>query len=336
MFVISAVLSTFVLGADPSGQIAFLSGTEQEDRCVCVLDVAAGTVTRVGHGTRDGEPEWSPDGSRIAFVTTAPEEGTRVCIVEADGFKERLLKHDQAWNHGPPRWSPDGNRLAYTGGEGLDRRVKVYDLEADREIQWGGNDISFLRTVWTGDDRILAVGVVGTPGKQSMDLYWVTQDGATPATEVLASVGTYAEWSPEPQAQGEAIAYESNDGGDREIFVYLLKRGTVDVSNHRAADWNPVWSPDGEWVAFESFRGGRRGIYRVSPLRILVSPIAVSLQSDNWAPTWSPDGAWVAFVSDRDGVPKLYVTDVAGEDVRALTKGDAQDLAPAWRPEVGR
>src|SRR5690606_30547304 len=49
-------------GADPSGRIAFLSGTTPENQTVCVLDLATRTVVPVGPGRHDGRPVWSPRG----------------------------------------------------------------------------------------------------------------------------------------------------------------------------------------------------------------------------------------------------------------------------------
>lgn len=321
-------------GAGPtSGQIAFLAGTEQEDRCVHVLDVASGALAKVGQGRRDGAPTWSPDGAWLAYVTDGPEKGTGVRLVHSDGSGEQILGHSAENVMGPARWSPDGSKLAYTSGEGLVQRVMVYDITSGQETAWGGDKVPLLHPVWVNNSQIVAVGVVGLPGEQTTDLYWVTPKGANPAAELLASTGSYAEWAPAADREGSAIAYESNDGGDREIFVHIMKRGTVDVSNHRTPDWNPVVSPDGAWVAFESFRTGRRGIFRVNPVRVLVSEVAASAEWDDWAPTWSPDGAWVAFISNRTGAPRLHVTDLTGENVKALTDHPLQDLAPAWRPE---
>jgi Tol biopolymer transport system component len=318
----------------PSGQIAFLAATEQEDQRVCVLDLATDTVRPVGAGNRDGAPQWSPDGQWLAYVTGAPTEGTGVRIVRPDGSDERLLPHAETWVYGPPAWSPDGLKLAYTSGSGLDQRVMVYDLEAGTEEPWGSETQSILQPLWTGDSQLIAVGTTGVAGALGTDLFWVAKTSSTPARETLASTGDYVEWLPRPNMNGDAIAYESNDGGDREIFVFEKKRGALDVSNHRAADWNPVWSPDGEWVAFESFRDGRRGIYRVNPVQVRVSNVAADPGFDAWAPAWSPDSRWIAFVSNRDGAPRLYATDIEGDEVIPLTKHTLHDFAPAWRPET--
>lgn len=144
--------------------------------------------------------------------------------------------------------------------------------------------------------------------------------------------GLYVEWNAAPHVRTGQLAYESNDGGDREIFVYSPQRGAIDVSNHRAPDWNPVWSPDGDWLAFESFRGGSRGIYKVTPRRTQVTPVAADAGGDHFSPTWSPDGEWIAFVSTRSGKPSLYACRVDGSELRALTHHEGEDLAPAWRP----
>lgn len=313
------------------GEIAFLAGTEQEDRCVHVLNVATTELRRVGAGKRDGAPVWSPDGQWLAFESVREEGGMGIVVVKADGSGLRMLDHQESWNRWPA-WSPDGKRVAYSSGDGLDQRVRVTDLAAAQEVEWGDGKRPMLRPAWRSNDEIVAVGVLGEPGNQTADLFGVTAQGATPLVETRGG-GEYFEWHPTPGTRENVLAYESNDGGDREIFVYLPRFGVVDVSNHREADWNPVWSSDGHWLVFESFRGGMRGIYRVNPRRILVSPVAADPQWDNWSPSVSPDNEWIAFISNRTGRPALHLTSASGGAARVLTTHTLEDLAPAWRPE---
>lgn len=349
--------------ASPSGRIAYLSGTEQEDLCVCVLDLATGETVRVGEGARDGAPVWSPDGAWIAFPSHGAE-GMGIRLVQPYGSERRSPVHAHAWNQAP-RWAPDARRLAYTAddGKGFDSVIVVYDLGANSETVWGGGRTGLSRPVWIsgmkllntllhleqsqrGNARIasnlvddinrsgalLAIGLIGEPGKYSSDIFLVTESGSVPLVPPEMNPGTYFDWSAETNAKGSMIAFESNDGGDREIFVFSSS-GRKDVSNHREADWNPVWSPKGNWLAFESFRTGRRSILRVFPETIRVQPVAQTEDADNWSPAWSPDGGRLAFVSDRSGNPDIWLSTDTGENPRQLTTQPGPDYAPAWQPQ---
>lgn len=367
--VVCAFLSS-VLSA-PFGQIAYLSGAEQEDRCVCVLDLKTESITRMGRGRRDNYPVWSPDGEWIAFESM--EDGMRIFLVRAAGSDLHAISHADKWNRWPA-WSPDGKRLAYVGSDGSPDHqvVRVYTVESETEESWGiaaGAETPappLLRPVWLGEsllvallqaqleelepgeapgwsgveadskNTLLAIGVLGRPGNLSTGIFVVTPARALllPAA-VMPSRGSYVEWAVEPGPSGKLIAFESNDGGDREIFL-LSSKGAYNVSNHRAADWNPVWSPKGDRLAFESFRGGRRGVYQVDPETAYVRAVAVSDVADCWAPTWSPDGKWIAFVSTMSGNPEIWVARVATGEMRQLTTSGGENLAPAWGPEKRR
>lgn len=135
----------------------------------------------------------------------------------------------------------------------------------------------------------------------------------------------------EEPGETSRIAFESNEGGDREILL-LHKRGVANISNHRAADWNPVWSPDGDNLAFESFRGGTRGIYNVYADTAHVKPLAVAEGAGCWSPAWSPDGEHLAFISDRDGVPTLFTVESDGGAWKLVAPDGGPQAAPAWRP----
>lgn len=330
------LIGAITVAASPSGQIAYVSGTEQEDHCVMVLDVATHASTRVGMGKRDGAPVWSPDGQWLAF-TFVDGGKTHLRVVRADGSQGRTLKTSAALNRWP-RWSPDSSRLVYSSGEGFGARVAVYDLAKNTETIWGGGKTGLLEPVWFNRDTVVAVMMAGPPGHFTTEMATVSATGVTPFPQnYYPSSGKYVEWSIEPAPKGRMLAFDSNDGGDREIFVLSQRRGAYDVSNHRAADWNPKWSPDAKWLAFESFRGGRRGVYRVFVDTARVFPVAVGKDSDDWAPSWSPDGRYLTFVSDRTGDPEIYLTAADGKSkpVR-LTNHPGDDYAPAWRPKGKR
>jgi TolB protein len=78
---------------------------------VSVFDVRSGTATSVSTGLEDTmtDPDWSPDGTRLAFTApSSPDVFTRA----PDGSGRARLLSDAS----DPAWSPNGSRLAFVGG----------------------------------------------------------------------------------------------------------------------------------------------------------------------------------------------------------------------------
>ena len=352
------IFATFLLAVSPSGHIAYVSEAMTAGRCVVVMDVASRAAIRVGPGKGDGAPRWSPNGEWLAFDTERAS-GRAIYLVRWDGSGGRYLRHARPVNR-DPAWSPDGLKLAFVSGTGPDRQIVVYEIATNRESRWGGGRRGLMAPRWMArglvvsllgsEDRnrsvvspiflenldqsvgLVAIGLAEEEGAISSNMVLVTATESVAFPErVFPSPGSYSEWNATPARRDYAIAFESDDGGDREIFLYSRK-GVWDLSNHRAADWNPVWAPNNDWLAFESFRDGWRGVYRVHRDTARVYPVAVTAHASNWWPSWSPNGEWIVFVSNRRGKPSLFVTDVRGGNTAQLTDDDFSDGAPAWRP----
>ncbi len=88
-----------------------------------VIDVKTGNATQITQGNdwNDSDPQWSPDGKRVAFVSnrTGKEydenRNTDVWVINADasGSLTKISDHDESDNQ--PRWSPDGKWIAFAG-----------------------------------------------------------------------------------------------------------------------------------------------------------------------------------------------------------------------------
>jgi len=294
------------------------------------------------------DPEWSADRLALAYTSR----------MSVDSMPE--LKVFDLESRSEETWGGDLGPESLDGVLGLMRPIWLPKLRAAREagrgfatsyalllaidptqvLSWGGVDIPKLMTEAEQYGALLALGLMRGEQGLHTEIFFVTQSQRVPVLPMVPEQTQsfrYNEWNVRADQSGAEVVYESNDGGDREIFV-LNRRGVTIVSNHRAADWNPQWDRRGNWLLVESFRQGRRGLYTIFPDTSRVDPVLVDEHAEFWHGVWSPDDKWIACVSDLSGMPQVYVANRNGEGLRRLSQGNDDPhsfaVAPAWRPEV--
>jgi TolB protein len=318
--------AVFVASQD---QIAFLVDLDDGDTVLYSLDAGTGEAAALldAPGAR-GPLRWSPDGRFLAFAASGV-----VQVYDVETGTATPVTHSAPLN-AEPDWSPDGGRLAYVTGAFPEGRITVYDIGNKTETVWANGATGFAQPNWFNESHLVAVQCTGEPGKRTLDLLRVFADRISLIGESRVLYAPHAEWRPMRHPSKDLVAYESNEGGDREVYILAPGFGNLNASNHRSADINPVWDATGEWLLFESFRGGTRGVYRVSPRHLIVIPVAVSDNADHWAASPAPSGSQVACVSNGMGAAKLTVVDGEGKVVRILDDLPGVHRAPAWRPEA--
>lgn len=306
-------------------------------------------------------PVWSPDRSRIAFVSADPYDGRAAASlysIAADGSDPRLLARSIHPN-AVPSWSPDGRSLAVTSVARWDLRretgilaVHLVDAEtgANRPISiatgrhgtspvWSpaGDALAFISRPRLSDpgrnplsgpaDVVLWSPVGGTTrnltGGTVPDAMRVAwqPDGAS------LLVTTRARGLPGETSSPEAtiVAIDPESGSQESVAV------GIDAS---AALWAPAWSPDGQvlaWVdgprtvVLRDETGARR---RIDTARFLSGAI-----------TWSPAGDVLLAVAADPDAPSARIDPAATGppvDVDIVYDGQWPTGIPQWSPVIGR
>jgi Tol biopolymer transport system component len=210
----------------------------------------------------DTDPDWSPDGSKIVFVSLldstpgAPTGRPEIYVMNADGSgMRRLLRSEVAWH---PRWSPDGTRISF---HSLDRSVGrflpyVMNSDGSNVRVVGSHPADTFYLEWSPDgSRFLFISnrcprcygtvyVMPIDGSSEQQL----TDDAICVTNV-----SIAQWSPD----GSRIAYSCDT--DPSGFFIMRSDGTgstrLTSSTENGAMYGLAWSPDGTQLAFTSNRG---------------------------------------------------------------------------------
>ncbi len=233
--------------APATGKIAFISLRDGNSE-IYVMNADGSGVTRLSSNSAS-EPAWSPDGSRIAFIS-ARDTGdvrrpdgaappTEIYVMNADGSgATRLTDHPAA--DGSVAWSPDGSRIAFNSDRDGNDEIYVMNSDGSGVTRLTYNPGYDFLSAWSPDGSRIAF-VSGRDGND--EIYVMNADGSdqtnltnNPADDGLDGFA----WSPD----GSRIAFASDRDGNDEIYVMNADGSDVTrVTNDPGIDIYPAWSP---------------------------------------------------------------------------------------------
>jgi dipeptidyl aminopeptidase/acylaminoacyl peptidase len=209
---------------------------------------------------RASELAWSPDGTRLAFVSY---RGDHAFIGVFSG-KDRPLAYltPSTGFDGSPRWSPDGRRIAFVRqpGDGGAPPSMLTEQRAPWSIWVADVDSPSARPIWrspktlegsypevAGEANLSWVGdrlVFLAETDNWQHLYSVSTAGGD---ALLLTPGAFMVEHVAPAADGRSIIFDANTGKDpndgerRHLFKVLVDRaGPAALTGGETIDWTPV------------------------------------------------------------------------------------------------
>jgi Tol biopolymer transport system component len=299
-------------------------------------------------GADSTNPAWSPDGTKIAFMSARALDGSdaantnntkNIWVVKSDGSGATPLTKLTANNANSafPAWSPDGSKIAFGSARALD----------------GSDTANPAANVW----------VINADGSSATALTKLTAGGVASSLPVwspngakLAFVATRALDGSDAGNTNLApnVWLMNSDGSSQAPLTRLTAAGLLSLG---AGFVDPVWSPSGAKIAFDSARAldGSDAANTNSTTNVWVmnadgsgaTPLTRLTVANAHAtrPAWSADGNKIAFDSARalsgadaantNNTANIWLMTSDGSAATPLTKltaSRADCAAATWHP----
>ncbi|HEY6263934.1 MAG TPA: S9 family peptidase [Candidatus Acidoferrum sp.] len=304
----------------PTGNTAiYLTGLQSSEGPARVTAVSAATREPIKYGRcAEGSLAWSPDSTRLAFLSDAVKPGQLQLYVKdlADRGSIHRLTNVKGLL-ATPRWSPDGKTIAVLFTENATRAAGplVAETPETGEIK----DAFF-------EQRLALV------------------DLATGEFRQISPADTYIyeyDWSPDSSrlAVTAALGNGDNNWYIAELYTLNVALGLMkSIYKPPLQIANPAWSPDGKKIAFiaglmsdEPSVGG--DIYTIS---------ASGSQPTNATPDMKASASWLAWAPENkivfaefvEGDAAVATVDPATNRIDSLWRGQELVSAGLWGPNL--
>jgi Tol biopolymer transport system component len=294
-----------------TGKIAFTSYRNGNYPEIWIMNADASNQTRLTNGNdissghNDFSPALSPDGTKIAFVSTRDQNGgEEIYLMHADGSNVVRLTNN-AYSDRNPAWSPDGAQIAFYSNRDSIGNIFIMSVDGSNQTRLtvNGGD----KPTWSPDGtKIAFVSSRDSNAYSPIDNVFVINIGGSDEIRITNEQPGYIygiSWSP----VSSRIVYDSivpynptpgvPDYYSRGLFVINADgtgRTALPVTGALKNACVPVWSPDGFKIAFSTTRYQPQEIYTVNAdgsglVQLTNTDNTPGLERGNYEPSWGQD-----------------------------------------------
>ncbi len=226
-------------------------------------------------------PSWSPDGSKLAYVSF--ERGNSAIYIQNIGTGARELVTSFRGINSAPAFSPDGRKLALTLSRSGNPEIYVMDLGSKQLTQLTNHFAIDTEPTWAPDGS--AVYFTSDRGGRPQ-VYKVGAGGGS--AERVTFQGNYNA-KPSVSYDGKKIAVAQGSGNSYKIAMMDSSLGSPRWStlSPGSLDESPSFAPNASMVLYAAREGGRGVLYAVSA-DARVRQRLVLADGDVREPAWSP------------------------------------------------
>jgi Tol biopolymer transport system component len=249
--------SKSILASTNGAKIVFGSSRLSGNHDIYVMDVDGNNQTRLTtNAAYDDQPKWSPDGTRILFMSDR-DGNFEIYLMNANGSSQTRLTNNPAAD-GFPAWSPDGTKIAFVNGDLRNPSTfEIYVMNADGSNRTRLTNDSLIDGVpaWSPDGTkiVFMSGATSVFNPNTFEIFVMNADGNSRTQ--LTNNGV-VDGQPSYSPDGTKILFASGDAmspNGIEIFVMNANGSNrVQITTNAVTEGFPAWAPDGTKIIFAS------------------------------------------------------------------------------------